>query len=78
MMNTHRQIHSNIWLHHTSGLCQESLPVIDHVLLGLGDVLQVDDDDVLEVRYSIMLKQLHLNLINQMYEQNRDVIETLP
>ena len=47
--------------------------MVDHVLLGLGDVLQVDDDDVLKVRYSIMLKQFHLNLKNQNFATGQEM-----
>ena len=36
--------------------------MVDHVLLRLCDVLQVDDDDVLEVSHPVVLEQLHLNL----------------
>ena len=43
-------------------LREESLPVGDHGQLGLCELLQVDHDDLLEVRHPVVLEQLHLNL----------------
>ena len=34
----------------------------DHDVLGLGDVLEIHDDNVLEIRHSIVLEQFHFNL----------------
>ena len=36
--------------------------MVDHVLLGVGQILQVDDDDIFEIRHSVVLEQFHLNL----------------
>ena len=39
--------------------------MVDHVLLGVGQILQVDDDDIFEIRHSVVLEQFHLNLKKQ-------------
>ena len=52
-------------LHNSLGLLEKALPVVDHVLLGVGQILQVDDDDIFEIRHSVVLEQFHLNLKKQ-------------
>ena len=49
-------------LHNSLRLVEKPLPVIDHVQLGVVEVLQVDHDDILEVSYTVMLEQFHLDL----------------
>ena len=46
-------------------LREESLPVGNHGQLGLGELLKVHHDDLLEVCHPVVLEQLHLHL--QMY-----------
>ena len=43
-------------------LGKESFPVRDHGQLGFCELLQVDHDDLFEVRHPVVLEQLHLNL----------------
>ena len=49
-------------LHYSLSLIQKSLPMIYHVQLCLGQVLQVHHNDIFKIRHTIMLEQFHLNL----------------
>ena len=59
MTDRHSDTHR---LHNSLSFLKEPLPVIDHVQLGLVEVLQVEHDDILEVSYSVVLEQFHLHL----------------
>ena len=43
-------------------LREEALPVGDHGQLGLGELLKIHHDDLLEVSHPVVLEQLHLHL----------------
>ena len=55
--NRFKQISGNAF-----DLREEALPVRDHGQLGLGELLKVHHDDLLEVGHPVVLEQLHLHL----------------